>query len=63
MEKRLKLHPPSQQEKFDALLKPMTSLKSYVSVADFLRRLNTDVQTFNRTALEADKHSEEINQK
>jgi len=36
MEKRLKLRPPSNEEKFEKLLKPMKNLKSFVSVKEFM---------------------------
>lgn len=32
MEKRLRLRPPTQQEKFEKMLGPMKDLKSFVSV-------------------------------
>ena len=55
MEKRLRLRPPTHQEKFATLFKPMTGLKSYVSVEDFLRKLNSDVMSMGRTPLEPQK--------
>jgi hypothetical protein len=39
MEKRLKLRPRSQEQKFEKLLKPMKSLKSFVSVKEFMENL------------------------
>jgi hypothetical protein len=36
MEKRLKLKPPSQEEKFNKILGPMKNLKSFVSVKEFM---------------------------
>lgn len=43
MEKRLKLKPRSQEQKFESLLKPMKDLKSFVSVREFMESLGTNV--------------------
>lgn len=42
MEKRLKLKPRSQEQKFESLLKPMKDLKSFVSVREFMESLGTN---------------------
>ena len=41
MEKRLKLKPPTQQDKFDKILTNMKNLKSFVSVKDFMKDIST----------------------
>ncbi len=42
MEKRLKLKPPSQEEKFNKIIAPMKNLKSFVSVKEFMQKLGTN---------------------
>ena len=44
MEKRLKLKPPSQQDKFDKKFNNMKMLKSFVSVKDFLKDIGNTSQ-------------------
>jgi hypothetical protein len=44
MEKRLKLNPPTQEAKFEKLLRPMKDLKSFVSVREFMQKLGTGVK-------------------
>lgn len=44
MEKRLKLNPPTQEARFEKLLRPMKDLKSFVSVREFMQKLGTGVK-------------------
>lgn len=39
MEKRLKLKSPSHEERFEKIINPMKTLKSFVSVREFLEKL------------------------